>query len=119
MKKVQPIGLARGLRSKQTKAEELLWYRLRDGRLDGIKFRRQQPLDDYIVDFICFEKKLAVEVDGGQHNESAMENDKTRTAWLEGRGYRVLRFWNNDVLGNLEGVLVRIREAISGETPSP
>jgi very-short-patch-repair endonuclease len=118
MRKVQPVSLAKGLRINQTTAEELLWFRLRDSRLDGYKFRRQQPLDNYIVDFICFEKKLVIEVDGGQHNEEIYkENDKERRVWLEGKGYILLRFWNNEVLGNLEGVLVRIREAMG--TPSP
>jgi very-short-patch-repair endonuclease len=120
MRKVQPVSLAKGLRINQTTAEELLWYRLRDSRLDGHKFRRQQPLDDYIVDFICFEKKLVIEVDGGQHNEeTAIEKDKSRTEWLEGRGYRVLRFWNNDILTNLDGVMDLVGKAITEGTPSP
>ena len=118
MRKLQRIKQARSLRNNQTKAEELLWFRLRDSRLDKTKFRRQQPMDNYIVDFICFEKKLVIEVDGGQHNEeSTADIDQVRTDWLEGRGYKVLRFWNNEVLGNLDGVLWKIREALG--TPSP
>jgi len=76
-------------------------------------FRRQQPIGPYIVDFASFERKLIVEIDGGQHNEKeAREKDEERTAWLEQRGYRVLRFWNNDVLMNTAGVLERIRKAL-------
>ena len=118
MRKLQPLGLARGLRNNQTRAEELLWYRLRNTRLDGIKFRRQRPLDIYIVDFISLKKKLIIEIDGGQHNEEInQDSDKERAAWLESNGYRILRFWSSEVLENLDGVLGRIQEALG--TPSP
>lgn len=87
--------------------------RLRHKQLDGVKFRRQQPIGAYIVDFASFEKKLVIEIDGGQHNEEEMrERDEERTTWLKERGYQVLRFWNNEVLMNMEGVLERIRETL-------
>jgi very-short-patch-repair endonuclease len=107
------VGLARELRRKQTDAENLLWAGLRNLRSDGIKYRRQHPIGDYIVDFVCLEKKLIIEVDGGQHNEDReIKRDGNRTKWLENEGYRVIRLWNNDVLENLEGVIFRIREAL-------
>ena len=78
-----------------------------------MKFRRQQPLGRYIVDFVNFERKIVVELDGGQHNErQARGRDKQRAAWLKERGYQVLRFWNNEVLVNMEGVLEKIEEAL-------
>jgi very-short-patch-repair endonuclease len=105
--------LARVLRRNQTDAEKNLWSRLRNSRLDGAKFRRQQPIGNYIVDFISFEKKLIVEVDGGQHNDSPKRaDDIQRTIYLESRGYRVIRFWNSDVLENIDGVLSRIEESL-------
>jgi len=103
----------RNLRREQTEAEKVLWARFRSRQVEGVKFRRQQPIGPYIVDFASFERKLIVEIDGGQHNEKeAREKDEERTAWLEERGYRVLRFWNNDVLMNTEGVVERIRKAL-------
>ncbi|MBI5007398.1 MAG: succinate dehydrogenase assembly factor 2 [Nitrosomonadales bacterium] len=107
-------AFAKQLRRNMTDAESLLWYHLRGHRLCGMKFKRQQPLGDYIVDFVSFEKRLVIEVDGGQHLES--EADKVRDAWLEGQGFRILRFWNNEVLGEAETVLERILQEIS---PSP
>ncbi|MBN1367235.1 MAG: endonuclease domain-containing protein [Dehalococcoidales bacterium] len=90
--------LARELRHNQTDAERKLWSQLRNGHLNGVKFRRQQPIGNYIVDFISFDKKLIVEVDGGQHNDLfKMKEDQERTDYLESRDYRVVRFWNNDV----------------------
>jgi len=87
--------------------------KLRNRQLEGVKFRRQQPLCSYIVDFASFERKLIIEIDGGQHNEGKIkERDEERTIRLKEKGYRVMRFWNNDVLTNLEGVLERIREAL-------
>jgi very-short-patch-repair endonuclease len=95
-----------------TDAERKLWRALRS-RSIGSKFRRQVPLGPYVVDFVCFESKIIVEVDGGQHATSA--TDPIRDQYFIGRGYRVLRFWNNDVLKNLEGVLT----VIAGIHPSP
>jgi len=111
--------LGRKLRHDGTPAERVLWQQIRDRQIDGTKFRRQQPIEDYIVDFVCFKRKLIIEVDGGQHNDESISlEDETRTEWLISRGYRVIRFWNNDVLGNLDGVIVRIHEALN-EPPSP
>jgi very-short-patch-repair endonuclease len=103
---------ARALRKNPTEAERSLWKHLRLRQLHGHKFRRQQPLGRYIVDFVCFEKKLIIEVDGGQHAER-FPSDAARMAWLEARGFRVLRFWNHDVLGYIEAVKEAIREALS------
>lgn len=109
---------ARSLRTNSTEAERVLWYHLRAARLQGYKFRRQTPLGRYIVDFVCFEAHLIVEVDGGQHGEQ-QAYDRQRTAWLEGQGFRVLRFWNTEVLGNVEGVKEVIVRACEGGAPSP
>src|SRR4029079_11738452 len=92
---------ARRLRRDQTDAERVLWFRLRDRRLNGWKFRRQMPVGNYIVDFCCESARLIVELDGGQHAMQS-EADRARTADLEKRGYLVLRFWNNDVLRNTD-----------------
>ena len=94
---------ARSLRQHSTRAEWVLWLALRDRRLGGLKFTRQQPIGPYYVDFICREQRLVIEVDGGQHADSA--SDRRRDAYLNALGYRVIRLWNNEVLGNLEGVL--------------
>jgi len=96
---------ARSLRRNATDAEALLWSRLRNRQLCGAKFRRQVAIDRFIADFLCFEAKLIVEVDGGQHGAEA---DATRTAFLEAQGFKVIRFWNHEVLGNLNGVLETI-----------
>jgi very-short-patch-repair endonuclease len=104
---------ARLLRRKQTNAEKKLWRNLRSKQFEALKFRRQQPMGTYIVDFVSFEKKLVIELDGGQHNEKeAMEKDNERTMWLEDKGYRVLRFWNNEVMANIEGILEKISESM-------
>jgi very-short-patch-repair endonuclease len=102
--------LARRLRTTPTDAEMRLWSRLRRRQLAGFRFRRQHPMGPYVVDFFCPDTKLVVEVDGGQHADSA--TDAVRTRWLEARGYRVVRFWNNDVLANTEGVLLAILGAL-------
>jgi very-short-patch-repair endonuclease len=101
---------ARLLRKSMTDAERRLWSLLRDRQMDSHKFRRQHPLGSYVLDFACLEQKLAVEVDGGQHADS--ELDRQRTAWLEGQSWRVIRFWNNDVLSNTEGVISRLTEML-------
>jgi primosomal protein N' (replication factor Y) len=92
-----------------TQAEKRLWSVLRDRQLGGHKFRRQHPVGPYIADFACFECRLIVEADGGQHNESV--SDERRTVDLQKAGWRVLRFWNNDILENIEGVAAKILEA--------
>lgn len=103
-------AFARRLRRDATHAEALLWSRLRNRRLGGYKFRRQHPIGRYVVDFVCIEQRLVIEVDGGQHAAEGAE-DARRTAWLETRGFRVLRFWNNEVLANLKAVLTAIELA--------
>ena len=112
---VVTIFLARQLRKQPTDAETHLWSRLRRKQLDGFRFRRQVPLGPYVADFACLDARLVVEVDGGQHAERAA--DTARTAWLESQGYRVLRFWNNDVLGNADGVVETIRSALAKYPP--
>lgn len=102
------IKTAKALRKNSTKAERLLWRNLRAKQLQGFKFRRQEPLGDYVVDFVCFEKRLVIEVDGGQHMIKVVK-DKQRERWLKNQGFKILRFWNNEVLRNIEGVLEVIR----------
>ncbi|MBR0897136.1 endonuclease domain-containing protein [Bradyrhizobium tropiciagri] len=111
-RKETPIRLARRLRANQTDAEIALWNRIRDRQIDGHKFARQVPIGSYICDFVCREKQLVIEVDGGQHAEAAA--DVVRDRHLADEGYRVLRFWNNDVLGNIEGVLITIQTGLRG-----
>jgi len=103
---------ARQLRSEMTDAESYLWQRLRSRQIHGLKFRRQHPVGKFILDFACIEAKLIIEVDGGQHNEMQIQ-DNQRTAWLEAQGWKVLRFWNNEVLQNIEGVLVEVLNALA------
>jgi very-short-patch-repair endonuclease len=97
-------------RRAMTDAEKKLWLALRAGAVDDCRFRRQEPIGPYFADFVCRSAMLVVEVDGGQHGES---RDSARTRDLEARGYRVLRFWNNDVLQNLDGVMTAIRSALA------
>jgi very-short-patch-repair endonuclease len=108
-------GLARRLRRDSTQVELRLWNRLRSRAIDGHKFVRQQPLGHYVVDFLCREKRLVIEVDGGQHSGSA--NDSIRDRWLNEHNYRVLRFWNNDIMNNMDGVLETIAEALRADAP--
>jgi len=107
---------SRNLRNNPTDVERLLWQHLRKRQMLGLKFRRQQPVDNYIVDFICLENKLVIEVDGGQHS-SQQEEDRERDRDLERSGFKVLRFWNNEVLENMEGVLEKIRINCLGHPP--
>ncbi len=109
--------LARALRQHGTDAERLLWNRLRGRQLEGFKFRRQQVLGPYVVDFLCLEPKLVIEIDGGHHAEQAQE-DAARTEYLQALGYRVIRFWNHEVLRDPDAMLESIRTAIT-EIPSP
>lgn len=119
MTKRQSLNLAhaKSLRTHQTDAEARLWYHLRAHRFMGLKFKRQKPVGRYIADFVCCERRLIVELDGGQHAEQAAY-DRQRDAWLRGQGYAVLRFWNHDVMQEMDAVLERIRCAVSRE-PSP
>ncbi|MBE1160510.1 endonuclease domain-containing protein [Dyella acidiphila] len=112
------VDRARGLRRAMTDTELRLWRYLRNRHLMGSKFRRQHEIDRYIVDFVCVEAALIVELDGGQHAEM-MAEDARRTRRLEALGYRVLRFWNNDALTNTETVLAVILEAVARAAPHP
>ena len=123
----QLLRNARELRKHGTDAELLLWRSLRDCQLAGVKFKRQQPIERYIVDFVAFASKLIIEVDGSQHMESRC-NDEERDACLRRNGFIVLRFWNNEVFENLTGVLEVIRfhcvdeiahASIMAPSPSP
>ena len=116
---------AQRLRRDLTDAERKLWSALRNRQLGHAKFRRQQPIGPFIADFVCQERRLIIEADGGQHAGRA--SDERRTAFLQSKGYRVLRFWNNDILTNLAGVAERIAAALAlphpaqaaPESPSP
>jgi very-short-patch-repair endonuclease len=101
-----PNQRARRLRQSSTDAERRMWSALRDRRLTRYKFRRQHPVGDFILDFACTEFRLVIELDGGQHADDPA--DIRRTAWLEGQGWKVIRFWNNDIVTNTDGVLQAI-----------
>lgn len=107
---------ARRLRREATDVEQRFWLAVRDRRLAGFKFRRQATIGPFIVDFLCIERLLIVELDGGQHGDEA---DAARTRFLEARGYRVIRFWNNDVADNWQGVLETVSAALIAAPPSP
>ncbi|SEI94309.1 MULTISPECIES: endonuclease domain-containing protein [unclassified Variovorax] len=109
---------ARSLRETPTDAEALLWYHLRDRRLAEHKFRRQRPIGPYFADFACLEAKLVVELDGGQHVDAAA-HDENRTRFIEAQGYRVLRFWNHEVLTQTDAVRERILRALQEDSPHP
>jgi len=102
---------ARELRKNQTDAEKLLWHHLRNRRMAGYKFRRQHSIPPYIVDFVCIDKKLILEIDGGQHSLNKEEDNK-RTAYLESKGFKVFRFWNNQVSNETESVLEVIKSML-------
>ncbi len=112
MDRTTKTKLARKLRQNLTDAERRLWYRLRASRLEGHKFRRQIPIGKYIADFVCESTKLIVELDGGQHSDMT-DQDAKRTIELEHFGYHVIRFWNNDVFENMDGVLGAILDEIN------
>ena len=101
----RPTKRAQSLRNNATDCERLLWFQLRQRRLDGLKFSRQIPVGPFICDFVCRDRMLVVELDGGQHSP---ESDAPRTFFLEKAGYQVIRFWNNELLENLDGVLEAI-----------
>jgi very-short-patch-repair endonuclease len=111
------LPLAKRMRREPTDAEAKLWSILRGQRLSGLKFKRQEQLGDYIVDFVCFGSRLIVEADGSQHADSP--GDAVRDDWLTAQGFRVLRFWNNDILGNPEGVARVILDAALPPLPNP
>lgn len=114
------ILFARQLRKDQTDVEQILWEFLRNRRFNAVKFRRQHPIGPYVVDFVSLDKKLIIELDGGQHNtESGKEKDKERKIWLEQQGFQLLRFWNNEVISDLDNVLEVIHNALTSPRPSP
>ena len=119
MRRLEPEqrAFARHLRTNLTDAERALWRGLRGPHFEHVRFRRQHPLGRYFLDFACIEAKLAIEVDGGQHAGNA--TDVIRDQWLTSQGWRVLRFWNNDVFANLEGVMLVIADAIVRPPPQP
>ncbi len=108
--------LARKLRRNQTDTEKKLWLHLRNRQLSGFKFRRQHPIGKYIADFCCFERRLIIEVDGGQHSGDSV-NDFLRADYLTKKGYQIVRFWNHEILQNMESVLAVIVRAL--KSPSP
>ncbi|GAA0482371.1 hypothetical protein GCM10009096_25880 [Parasphingorhabdus litoris] len=107
---------AKSMRSEPTEAEAKLWTILRAKRLGGYKFRQQVPVDHYIADFVCFTKKLIVEADGSQHAENSY--DQKRDDYLKAQGFRILRFWNNDILNNSDGVATAILAALKAPSPT-
>ncbi len=112
---VTKTSLARQLRKNSTRAERKLWRYLRSRSLAGYKFVRQEPIGPYVVDFVCRERRLVIEVDGGQHADNA--RDVVRERWLVAHRYRVLRFWNNEVVENIEGVWDTIFAAAAAALP--
>src|SRR5271156_806060 len=111
----QPLGRARALRRDSTDAEKRLWSILRNRNLDGWKFRRQVPIDSFIADFCCVEARLIVELDGEQHADVQKRYDDMRTRELKTLGFRVLRFWNSEVLQETEGVIQEIRRMLNAD----
>ena len=106
---------ARSLRRVMTEAETRIWSRLRAHRLGGASFRRQVPIGPYIADFVCLDARLIIEIDGGQH--AANLSDRKRDAWLREQGFSLLRFWNNDVLSNTDGVIEEIVRGLTSAVP--
>ena len=109
------VNTAKTLRKSQTDAEKLLWKHLRAKQMEGLKFKMEQSIGNYVIDFICLEKLLVIEVDGGQHADN--KKDEERDAWLKSEGFKVLRFWNNEALTNIKGVLEVIRENCLNHPP--
>jgi very-short-patch-repair endonuclease len=110
-------GRARTLRQNMTEAERRVWQVLRSQQMKGFKFRRQVPIGRYIADFVCHEARLIVEIDGGQHDRSS-PREAERTGFLQNQGYRIVRFWNNEILANLEGVHQTIADELGRITPT-
>jgi very-short-patch-repair endonuclease len=107
---------AKRLRKNMTDAETVMWHRLRGRRLSGYKFKRQWTLGNFVVDFCCSEAKLVIEIDGGRHTP---ERDRARTSWLESQGFQVRRFWNDEVLTNMDGVLTVVLHDLQTQTLTP
>jgi very-short-patch-repair endonuclease len=109
--KYKTLTRAIRLRAEMTDAEKKLWRHIRARQINGHYFRKQVEIGDYVVDFCCLKSRLVIEVDGGQHDARAAQ-DEARTRWLNGQGYRVIRFWNNEVLQNIDGVLQEVVRAL-------
>ena len=110
---------AKSNRKESTKSEKIIWNLIRNKKI-GARFRRQHQIGDYVIDFVSIEKKLIIEIDGGQHNnEQDVKYDEKRTLYLKNLGFKVIRFWNNDVLNNLDGVYDIISKILQGERPHP
>ncbi|HZP79986.1 MAG TPA: endonuclease domain-containing protein [Pseudolabrys sp.] len=119
-RKDKRVPNARRLRRDATDAERKLWARLRQASFAGTHFRRQATIGPYFADFACHTRRIVIEIDGGQHNEARrVVADEQRTAYLQKRGYKVLRFWNNDVMGNIEGVLASIQATLTEPEIAP
>lgn len=114
VRREQLLNHAKTLRSNQTEAEQRLWYHLRAKRFMELKFKRQKPIGPFIADFVCLERKLVIEADGGQHGGT---DDQGRDNWFVAHGFKVLRFWNHEILGETESVLERIREVVVQPSP--
>lgn len=112
---MKPVGMARSLRHNATDAERRLWSRLRNRQVGGVKFRRQVPIGSFVADFASVEAKLVIEVDGSQHAE-AVEADRLRSDALGDAGYLVLRFWNNDLIENIDGVVREIERTLAARS---
>jgi very-short-patch-repair endonuclease len=108
---------ARALRGDMTDVERILWHAIRRKQIPDCRFRRQHPIGQYIADFACIDKRCVIELDGGQH-QVQLAYDEKRTAYMQSQGWRVLRFWNNEVVENLNGVLAKISEVLSTQPPS-
>ena len=108
---------ARELRGQMTEAENLLWLQLKGRRFQGFKFRRQRPLGPYILDFVCLEAGLVIEIDGGQHSDQ-LAYDRARTALIEAQGLTVIRFWNHEVMNETPAVLEKIWQTLQALTPT-
>lgn len=119
MQEWQRVGVrqAKRLRQRMTEVETRLWYHVRAKRFDGVKFRRQHPIEGYIVDFVCLKKRVVIELDGGQHCENV--HDAQRDAVLHSLGFTVLRFWNHEVMENIDGVLCVIAQHVGAYHPLP
>jgi very-short-patch-repair endonuclease len=110
---------AKQLRKHQTDVEKLLWSKLQNRQIEGVKFRRQESIRGYIVDFVCFEKKIIIELDGGQHNSTDGKTyDINRSHLLEAGGFKVLRYWNSEIMENIEGVIEQISSVVLNTEPS-
>lgn len=113
IKKIESIKKSRYLRKSQTKEEAILWEELRDNKL-GYKFRRQHPIDRFILDFYCFDKKLVIELDGSVHNKETKDYDIARKEFIESKDIKIIRFWNSEIIKDLPKVIFKIKKELNG-----